>query len=286
MERRAWWGLMLAAGILIASGLVSAQEPAGTAEIDALRKQVVGSMRLTGTLAVGPAGAVTGYAIDHSEKVPPEVLRHVARYVPRWRVVKSGAEGNKRFAVRVMATPRGDGNFALSLVGASITQKQSPEEDVVARGRLKIPDYPRSLARIGVSGTVYVVVKVGRDGGVQDLVIEQVNLNFVGSSAEVARARADFAGHSAAAARQWKFRVPKTAHYADQPYLMVRVPVDYKIKGLAAAYAEWEYYVPGPRRSAPWVREDGMALGAGEAGVPQVLGMGPRIETALEPPAS
>jgi len=67
---------------------VSAQEPAGATEMDALRKQVVGSMRLTGTLAVGPGGAVTGYVIDHSEKVPPEVLRHVARYVPRWRVVK------------------------------------------------------------------------------------------------------------------------------------------------------------------------------------------------------
>lgn len=285
MGCRAWWGLVLAAGISIASGLVSAQEPAGATEMDALRKQVVGSMRLTGTLAVGPGGAVTGYVIDHSEKVPPEVLRHVARYVPRWRVVKSGAEGNKRFAVRVMATPRGDGNFALSLVGASINEKQNPEETVVAKGRLKRPEYPRSLGLIGVSGTVYLVAKVGHDGQVQDLVAEQVNLNFIGTPAEVARARADFAGHTAAAARQWKFLVPKAAPYSDMPYLIVRVPVDYKPHG-QGGYAEWEYYVPGPRRVAPWMPDDGMALGAGEAGTPQVLGMGPRIETSLEPPAS
>lgn len=48
-------------------------------------QQAVGSMRLTGTLAVGPGGAVTGHVIDHADKVPPEVLRHVAPYVPRWR---------------------------------------------------------------------------------------------------------------------------------------------------------------------------------------------------------
>jgi hypothetical protein len=282
MECRAWWSLLLAAGISIAAGLASAQEPVGTAGMESLRKQVVGSMRLTGTLAVGPGGAVAGHVIDHSEKVPPEVLRHVARYVPRWRVVKSGAAGNKRFAVRVMATPRGDGNFALSLAGASISEKQDPAEMVVADGRWKRPDYPRSLGRIGVSGTVYVVMKVGRDGKVQDLVAEQVNLNLVGTPSEVARARADFAGHTAAAARQWKFRIPRTATYTDLPYLLVRVPVAYQLNG-QGAYAEWEYYVPGPRRVASWMQDDGMALGAGEAGAPQVLGMGPRIEGTLEP---
>lgn len=275
--------MVLATGMFTVTGLASAQEPAGVVETGDLRNQVVGSMRLTGTLVVGADGAITAYAIDHSEKVPPEVLRHVARYVPRWRVVNNSA-GNKRFGVRVTATPRGDGLFALSLVGASIMEKQRPEEEIVADGRLKRPSYPRSLGGIGVSGTVYVAVKVGRDGEVEDFVTEQVNLNFVGTPAEVAQARADFAAHTAAAVRQWKFRLPKVGPYAGQLSLVVRVPVDYIIKRLG--YAEWEYYVPGPRRAVPWVQqEDGMALGAGEAGVPQVLGMGPRMETSLEPPA-
>lgn len=285
MKRRDWRGLVLAIGMFIVAGLASAQEPASVVETGDLRNQVVGSMRLTGTLAVGADGTITGYAIDHSKKVPPEVLRHVARYVPRWRVAKKdGGAGNKRFSVRVMATPRGDGYFALSLVGASIMEKQRPEEAVVADGRLRRPGYPRSLGHIGVSGTVYVAAKVGRDGEVEDFVTEQVNLNFVGSPEEVVKARADFAAHTAAAVRQWRFRFPKAGPYADQPYLVVRVPVDYIING-RGGYAEWEYYVPGPRRAVPWVQEDGMALGAGEAGVPQVLGMGPRMETPLEPPA-
>lgn len=284
MKRGGWWGLLLAIGMFTMTGLASAQEPAGVVETGDLRNQVVGSMRLTGTLAVGADGAITAYAIDHSKKVPPEVLRHVARYVPLWRVMKSGGAGNKRFSVRVMATPRGDGYFALSLVGASIMEKQRPEEEITIDRPRKRPSYPRSLARIGVSGTVYVVLKVGRDGEAEDFVTEQVNLNFVGSPEEVVKARADFAAHTAAAVRQWRFRFPKAGPYADQPYLVVRVPVDYIING-RGGYAEWEYYVPGPRRAVPWVQEDGMALGAGEAGVPQVLGMGPRMETPLEPPA-
>lgn len=277
--------MALATGMSTMTGLTFAQEPVGVVETGDVRNQVVGSMRLTGTLVVGADGAITAYAIDHSEKVTPEVLRHVARYVPRWRVIESGGAGNKRFSVRVMATPRGDGYFALSLVGASIVEKRRPEEDLIAHGRLKIPSYPRSLGGIGVSGTVYVVVKVGRDGDVEDFVTEQVNLNLVGTSAEVVKAQADFAAHTAAAVRQWKFRWPKAGPDASQPYLSVRVPVDY-ILNRRLGYAEWEYYVPGPRRVAPWVQQDdGMALGAGEAGVPQVLGMGPRIETSLEPPA-
>ena len=149
----------------------------------------------------------------------------------------------------------------------------------------KRPSYPHSLGRIGVSGTVYVVVKVGRNGEVEDFVTEQVNLNLVGTSAEVVKAQADFAAHTAAAVRQWKFRWPKAGPNASQPYLVARVPVDY-ILNQRRDYAEWDYYVPGPRRTAPWVQqEDGMALGAGEAGVPQILGVGPHIETSLEPPA-
>lgn len=285
MKRGGWWVLVLAIGMFTVASLASAQEPAGVVETGDLRNQVVGSMRLTGTLVVGADGAITAYKIDHSDKVPPEVLRHVARYVPRWRVVKSdNSAGNKRFGVRVMATPRGGGLFALSLVGASIMERQRPEEGITIDGPRKRPSYPRSLARIGVSGTVYVAVKVRRDGEVEDLVTEQVNLNFVGSPAEVIQARAKFAGHTAAAVRQWKFRFPEAGPYAGQPYLVVRVPMQYITERFE--YAQWEYYVPGPRRAVPWVQqEDGMALGAGEAGVPQVLGMGPRMETSLEPPA-
>lgn len=255
-------------------------------EASEMRKQVVGTMLLTGRLVVAADGAITAHAIDQSGKVPPEVLRHVARYIPRWRVTRTGGgAGEKRFSVRVMAAPRGDGNFALSLVGASIVKNWNTEETIAIDGRLKRPDYPRSHGRAGVTGTVYVLVRLGRDGKVEDLITEQVNLNLVGAPAEVAQARADFAAHTAAAARQWKFRLPKLGSLAGKPFLVARVPVVYSLGRQAPDYGEWEYYVPGPRRVAPWVEWDDMMIAAGEAGVPQLLGEEPLLETPLEPPS-
>jgi hypothetical protein len=261
-------------------------------DIDELRKQVVGTMLLTGTLAIAADGAVTGYAINQPDKVPPQVLQHVARHVPRWKVTmpdasSTGEASQQRFSVRVMAAPEGNGYFRLSLAGADIAQPNKPGEDVVPDGRLRRPEYPRSVLRLaGVSGTVYVVAEVGRDGKVKDLVIEQVNLDFVGEAQEVAQVRAEFAAHTAAAARQWKFKMPKVGPLVDHPTLAVRVPVAYSTRTAPApGYGEWEYYLPGPRRVLPGAEDHGATIAAGEIGVPQPIGVGLRLATPLEPPA-
>lgn len=275
--------LLLAA----ATSAVTPPPAGGDAErsehMDRMRQQVVGSMVLSGTLAIDAEGGVTGYAIDRSDKVPPQVMQHVARYVPHWHVKNAGGiAGEKRFGVRVVATPQGDGNFALALVGASITERHDPERDLARDGRFKRPAYPRAHAGDGISGTVYMLLKVELDGRVHDLAAEQVDLDFVGTPMEVAQVRADFAAHTAAAARQWRFRLPAEGPLSMEPYLVVRVPVRYAMKALPA-YGEWEYYVPGPRRSVPWARQDGLAFGAGEPETLELLGVGPRLETPLQP---
>lgn len=262
-------------------------------DIAELREQVVGTMLLTGTLALAADGSVTGYAINQPDKVPPEVMQHVARHVPRWKVTmpdasSMGEASQQRFSVRVMATPEGNGYFRLSLAGADIAQPNKPGEDVVPDGRLRRPEYPRSVLRLaGVSGTVYVVAEVGRDGKVKDLVIEQVNLDFVGEAQEVAQVRAEFAAHTAAAARQWKFKMPKVGPLVDHPTLAVRVPVAYSTRTAPApGYGEWEYYLPGPRRTLSGAEQQDATIAAGEIGVPRPIGVGLRLATPLEPPAS
>ncbi|RYZ73911.1 MAG: hypothetical protein EOP91_03890 [Lysobacteraceae bacterium] len=280
MTRRGRSGALLCVMILLAA-------TATASEVAALRKQVVASMRLTGTLAIDAEGSVTGYAIDQPGRVPPEVLGHLARNVPRWKLVQAPAAGEATslpFSVRVMAAPREAGLFELSLVGATIRGKRGPGEEVVVRGGLRRPEYPRAVARLAkVTGTVYVVLKVGRRGAVEDLVIEQVNLDFVGEPAQVAQVQAEFAAQAAAAARHWKFKLPVAGALAAEPFLTVRVPVRY-VADMLPRYGQWEYYLPGPRRVAPWMQED-IAVGAGEEGVPELLGAGPRLLTPLEPPA-
>ncbi|WP_141400782.1 hypothetical protein [Pseudoxanthomonas wuyuanensis] len=264
--------------------------PAAADDVAEFRKQVVGTMLLTGTLAIAADGSVIGYAINQPDKVPPEVLRHLARHVPRWKVTMADASSpgeatERRFSVRVMAIPEESGYFRLSLAGANIVQQHKPGEDIVADGRLRRPEYPRAVLRLAdVSGTVYVAVKVGRDGKVADLVIEQVNLNFIGEEQEIAQVRAEFAAHTAAAARQWKFKMPKGGPLAEYPFLEARVPVTY-IVGAAPGYGEWEYYLPGPRRAVSGAEDDGVTIAAGESGELQLIGVGPRLVTPLEPPA-
>lgn len=275
--------------LLATATAVAAQAPGNGSEVAAIehaermRGQVVGSMRLSGTLVVAADGAITAYAIDRPEKIPPPVLQHVARHVSHWRVIRpEDHAGEKRFSVRVMATPQGNGDHALSLVGASITRKGKAEEDIAVVSRPRRVQYPRAYREVGVGGTVHVALKVGRDGKVQDLATEQVNLDFVGTPSEVVQARADFAAQTAAALRQWSFRMPVAGPFAGAPYVVTRVSVHYTVKP-ALGYGEWEYYIPGPQRAAPWIEQEGLAaIGVGEAGVPQLVGVEPRLEM-LEP---
>lgn len=275
--------LLLAAAATASTPTTASGDADRDVHVARMRAQVVGTMVLTGTLAIAADGGVTGYTIDRADKVPPQVMQHVARYVPHWRVKDAGGiESRKRFGVRVMATPQGDGNFALALVGASIMEPRDPERDIAREGRFMRPEYPRAHAGDGVSGTVYMILRVERDGRVHDLAAEQVDLDFVGAPMEVAQVRADFAAHTAAAARQWRFRLPAAGPLSTEPYLVVRVPVHYSMKA-RPAYGAWEYYVPGPRRSVPWATQDSLALGAGDAGALELLGVGPRLETPLQP---
>lgn len=254
-------------------------------EIAMVRSHVVGSMRLTGRLTVASDGAVTAYRLDSPHKVPPEVQHHLTKYVPRWRVA-AGDEGagEHRFSVRVMAIPQLPGQYALSLAAASITEASTPGADIAFEGRVSKPRYPRSHGPRKTSGTVYMLVKVARDGTVMDLMAEQVNLDLVGTRADVAQAHADFAATTAAAARRWVFRYPTSGPFADHPFVSVRVPVMYR-GDRRLEYGEWEYYIPGPHRMPPWLREEDITLGAGTPDVPQLLGVGPRILAPLEPPA-
>ena len=240
-------------------------------------------MVLTGTLVVSDDGTITAYAIDRAAEVPAEVLRHIGRSIPDWRV--KGADGMPEkvgFSVRVVALPHGSGRHVLSLAGASIRTARDRDQEPTVAGRLKRPEYPRSHVAKGISGEVVMIVKLGRDGGVEDLVAEQVNLDVVGPADEVAQIRADFSAHTAAAARRWKFRMPVKGPLADEPYLSVRVPVTYDTKP-RPGYGQWMYYVPGPRRPMPWTTMDGLALGAHESNSLELVGLGPWLETPMEP---
>jgi hypothetical protein len=224
----------------------------------AVRKTIESSMLLTGTILVGSQGQVTEYAIDQPEKVAKGVLDFVNANVGRWTFEPTLLDGKpvsvrNKMSLRIVANKQENGDIAVRLGGVNFLPFVVEEGTQVSSTIKNPPRYPIGAARAGATGTVYLVVKVGRDGKVEDVVAEQVNLEFVATENIMEQARKVFADASIQAARQWKYIPPVKGEDVDAPYWSVRVPVQYSMGGSKKRqYGQWESYVPGPRQQIPW----------------------------------
>jgi hypothetical protein len=224
----------------------------------AVRKTIEASMLLTGTIMVGPEGRVTEYAIDQPEKIAKGVLDFVGSNIGQWEFEPTLLDGKpvparNKMNIRVVANKQENGDFAVRLGGVSFLPLKVEEGTQISSVRKNPPRYPVGAARAGATGTVYLIVKVGRDGKVEDVVAEQVNLEFVATENIMEQARKLFADASIQAARQWRYIPPVKGEDADAPYWMVRAPIHYSMgQSKAREYGQWESYVPGPRQRVSW----------------------------------
>ena len=132
-------------------------------------------------------------------------------------------------------------------------------------------------------------MRVERDGTVGDLAAEQVNLRIIGSEMQMGIYRKQFADAAMKAARAWTFTPPAAGGQADQPYWVVRVPVDFLFGNEGAPppdYGTWALYVPGPRTRPNWAADEdrpGFAPDALAAGVHLAGGNNaPKLLTPLD----
>src|SRR3546814_10559952 len=89
--------------------------------------------------------------------------------------------------VRMLARPSGEDKFEVSIAGTSFGLDGWRPTDNVQRLEMKPPHYPRDVVRGGGQGTAYLVFKVGRQGAVEDVVVERVNLSVYASKREMDR---------------------------------------------------------------------------------------------------
>lgn len=226
----------------------------------AVAKQVQASMLLTGSIVVTPAGKVLSYTIDKPQEIPPAVLAVIAGTVPGWTfapVLQNGqpVTAKATMSLRVVATPVAAGNFAVSVSGASFGH-ELPGHTISALSRPP-PRYPWDAMQDRAAGTVYLLVKVGRQGEVEDAVAEQVNLTVLGPTVDMDRWRRDFSKAAVAAARRWRFNPPTLGSHVNDPYWVARVPIKFSIRRngrdfVKQAYGHWSSYIPGPRELVPW----------------------------------
>ncbi|CAN7517610.1 hypothetical protein LJR143_003466 [Pseudoxanthomonas sp. LjRoot143] len=272
----------------LCSGVAAAAHASGT---EAGHGQIEAGMRVRGEITVDTTGNVVGYKLHEEKKLPALVATFVRDSIASWKFQPLALEGSA-MAVRntmelfVVARQR-DEQYELRMqaVGFRPTERAHGYEVTVTS--LTPPTFPAYAMGTGAAGTVYLLLRVGRDGAVQDVVAEQVNLHVRGSADMLATLRSAFETASVDAARTWRFAPPVHGELASAKDWSVRVPIDFKSYAVSsssrgakheraarpARYGQWIAYVPGPRRKAAWLPEDtaGTSPEALAAGVPHLV---------------
>ena len=256
----------LAGALLVIAGL-SVLAPVGAAGekkshgVSSVRQQVESSMLVKGDLSIEADGSVSKLQLEQEEKLPTAAARLVREAVAGWRFEPTGSKETlvTPMSLRVVARKLDDDRYEISMQSVSFQRLDTEDPGSVASIDMTPPRYPREAIGAGASGDVYLLLKVGRDGRVEDAFAEQVNLRFLSNEGTQRRFRQVFADSSIAMARRWTFRVPSVGARASQPFWVVRVPVSYSLDRVAG-YGAWVAYVRGPRERSPWYE------GADEAG--------------------
>jgi hypothetical protein len=279
MKKRIGFGfaLMLLACTALAAG------PSG------VRKQVEASMLVTGTIGIAPDGTVSDSTLDSPEKLPPGIMDFVQKQVSDWRFEPIAIDGRPvhaqtKMSVRVVSKKLDAGDYMIEIRSATFgdPKKEAKEQRVTSR-HMSPPRYPVAAAKSGVSGTVYLLLRIGRDGRVEDVAAEQVNLRNVGSDGAMTRWRRVLSDAAKSTARQWQFVPPTQGDLANEPYWVLRTPVDFMLGLSLPKYGSWQPYVPGPRETPGWGKEkfDTGSDALADGGVYMLGVSGPRLLTQL-----
>ncbi|WP_226467620.1 energy transducer TonB [Luteimonas panaciterrae] len=282
MTRNRWWGLCLLFMAFMAVAGVSRKE---------VLQQMELSLLVTGSVDIEPDGHVSAYVVDQPEKLPGGVRELIAKNVPKWRfepilVDGKAVSARAKMSLHVVAKRVDDDRFDATIDAANFgTGEQVPGVDLTVK-EMKPPKYPKWAVMNGFKGTVYLVLRVDRQGAVEDVVVEQVNLRTAGTPKQMELGRNHLSRAALDAAKAWTFVPPTKGENAKQESWSIRVPVDYSLEGedRTQKYGRWQAYIPGPRQGIPWdTGEDGNASSpdALADGDIYMIGAGPRLLTPL-----
>ena len=208
----------------------------------AVRKTIESSMLVTGWVSIAADGSTTKLELDEKEKLPDVVVSLIQKGGATWRfepVLVDGVarKAKARMSLRIVAKKIDADQYQVSIRSSYFgAEAVTPEEyvqqaDSIKPIAMKPPLYPENAARMGARGTVYVVLKIGREGTVQESFAEQVNLQVIGSDNEMKQMRGILAKSALGAAKKWTFQFPATGENAKQDLWVVRVPVDFQFYG-------------------------------------------------------
>lgn len=228
----------------------------------AARERPWASMLVAGTVGINPDGKVREYAMDHPEKIPSVVLDVIKKTVAGWRFqvpVPGHAIARARMNLRIVAKPVGSTSFSIGVEGVDFSRHREDSDEQITERDAPKPNFPHEAARAGGAATVYILMRVGRDGRVLNVGAEEVNFTVKLPRVERKWIADAFIKSCEATMRHWTFNVPTKGDRASDPYWLVRVPAHFARASIdqsrrTSGYGSWEPYLPGPRLPIPWVK--------------------------------
>ena len=282
------WQWVLALGVATVAVGLAAQDVHAAPSMRALQSQVESSMRIKGSLDIGADGRVAAVRLDRESAIPAGVVTFVKDSVEQWEFEPTVRDGQSvaittPMTLRLIGKTLDDGSARVEIRHASFVEYDANDPTIVARERGSVPTFPTRRVGRDAAADVFLLIQVGRDGKVRNVLAEQVNLRVLVSPREIASARAAFADSATQAVRDWHFRVPTQGPRAARDTWVVRFPVRFSPPADRNA-PRWEPYLPGPRSTAPWLApepqlvapdalDDGVYLAGEETG--------PQLKTAL-----
>ncbi|WP_430392277.1 hypothetical protein [Dyella sp. 20L07] len=249
-------------------------------------------MLVTGTVELLPDGSVRNYTLYKAEKLPAPVVELIKRNVATWKFQFKEPHTSpiqEDMSLRVIAKDADDHQMTLRLAGVEFSDKDKPEGETIQWSRRVQPTYPSLSLNNMMTGTVYVLLRVARDGTVADFAVEQVNLRrYVKQPYLMDRFRKDLADAATRVAKYWTFKTPTKGEDAQAPFWYVRVPINFGAdmdNHSGTRYGSWEVYVRGPRESISWLQDPALLAEAPDAtpdGAVHQIGSGAQL---LTPPA-
>lgn len=256
-----------ALALMVGSTMTQAKEPELVRNSKGLTDTVL-TMRVRGDLTFGPDGVIKEHHLS-TTKLDPVVAAFIDESIGRWKfkpVDKDGApvNGKTYFQMTVIARPRGDNNYALSVDNARFSDdptlgmseyKQKGKGKCVTNCILSRPPMPSYPVGIGVSAGVMVHLYLNPDGTVADARVAQSALYGVRDDDEALNdARKQFEKVALAYVKHIRFAPGSGSALRGDEHRAAALPFIFQMQGTVTSnLGEWRLEQRSQRNFAPWL---------------------------------